>query len=60
MVRGQVDYPMLVLMGGAAMIGSYYGARLTGRVRLDRLLAVMGCVLMVVGAILAWRGIAAL
>ena len=59
MVRGQVDYPMLVLMGGGAMIGSYYGARLTGRVRLDRLLAVMGCVLMVVGVILAWRGVSA-
>ncbi len=58
-VRGQVDYPMLVLMGAAAMIGSYYGARLTGRMRLDTLLAVMGCVLMVVGAILAWRGVSA-
>ena len=41
-IRGQVDYPLLVLMGGAAMAGSYYGARLTGRVRLDTLLLSMG------------------
>ena len=54
-VQGKVDYPLLVLMGGAAMIGSYYGARFTGRVRLDTLIATMGAVLLVVGVLLLWQ-----
>ena len=53
--KGQVDYPLLVLMGATAMAGSYYGARLTGRVRLDTLLLIMGWVLLVVGALLVWQ-----
>lgn len=54
-LRGQVDYPLLVLMGSAAMVGSYYGARLTGRVSLDALITTMGGVLIVVGALLVWQ-----
>ncbi len=54
---GQVDYPLLIAMGAAAMAGSYLGARLTGRVQLNTLIAVMGGVLIVVGALLAWRGV---
>ena len=53
--RGQVDYPLAALMGTSAMGGGYLGARLTGRVGLDRLLMTMGLVLMVVGALLIWR-----
>ena len=30
-VEGEVDYALLVMMGAAAMIGSYYGAKLTGQ-----------------------------
>ena len=56
-MRGQVDYALLALMGAAAMVGSYYGAKLTGRVRLNGLLFAMGLVLMVVGALLVWQGI---
>lgn len=56
-IRGQVDYALLALMGAAAMVGSYYGAKLTGRVRLNGLLFAMGLVLMVVGALLVWQGI---
>ena len=37
------------------MAGSYYGARLTGRVRLDTLLLSMGWVLLAVGALLVWQ-----
>ena len=55
-LEGEVDYPLLVPMGIAAMIGSYYGAKLTGRVRLVYLILAMGLVLLVVGAILAVRG----
>jgi uncharacterized membrane protein YfcA len=54
-LQGQVDYPLLVLMGGAAMLGSYHGARLTGRVGLNTLITTMGWVLLVVGALLVWQ-----
>ena len=55
-LKGEVDYTLLVMMGGAAMVGSYYGAKLTGRVRLVNLILAMGLVLLVVGAILTVRG----
>ena len=55
-LQGEVDYVLLVLMGGAAMIGSYYGAKLTGRVQLTSLILAMGLVLLAVGAILTVRG----
>ena len=54
-VQGQVSYPLLVLMGGSAMIGSYYGAKLTGKVSLDTLVGVMGVVMLAVGALLVWQ-----
>ncbi len=57
-LRGDVDVPLLVLMGSAGMAGSLYGATLTGRVKPDRLLKVMGVVLLVVGALLLWRAVA--
>ena len=55
-LQGEVDYVLLVLMGGAAMIGSYYGAKLTGKVQLTNLILAMGLVLFVVGVFLAVRG----
>ena len=55
-VQGQVDYTLLALMGGAAMIGSYYGAKLTGRVRLTMLILAMGVALILVGAVLFVQG----
>lgn len=55
-LEGEVDYVLLVMMGAAAMIGSYYGARLTGRVRLVNLIMAMGLVLLVVGIFLTVRG----
>ncbi len=54
--RGQVDYQLLIMMGAAAMVGSYLGARLTGKVELNTLILAMGIVLMIVGALLSWRG----
>ena len=56
-VHGEVDYSLLVPMGIAAMIGSYLGARLTGRVSLDTLITTMGWVLLAVGGVLLWQGI---
>jgi uncharacterized membrane protein YfcA len=52
--RGQVDYPLLVLMGLTAMVGTYWGARLTGRLRVRELLNLMAAVLFVVGLLLLW------
>ena len=54
-VQGQVNYPLLGMMGAGAMVGSYYGARLTGKVSLDMLIKSMGGVLLVVGALLIWQ-----
>lgn len=53
-VQGQVNYPLRGLMGAGAMVGSYYGARLTGKVSLDALIKTMGVVLLVVGPLLMW------
>ena len=55
-LQGEVDYALLVLMGSAAMIGSYYGAKLTGKVQLTNLILAMGLVLLVVGIFLTARG----
>ena len=55
-LQGEVDYVLLVFMGGAAMIGSYYGAKITGKVQLTSLILAMGLVLLAVGAILTVRG----
>ena len=57
-LRGDLDVPLLVLMGSAGMAGSLYGATLTGRVRPERLLKVMGVVLLAVGLLLLWRAVA--
>jgi len=54
--QGQVNYPLLAMMGAAAMVGSYYGAKLTGRVSLDTLIGAMGLVLLGVGTLLVWQG----
>ena len=54
---GHVDYPIMVLMASAAVVGSYIGARFTGKVTLDRLIKVVGAVLLVVGAMLLVRAL---
>lgn len=53
--HGQVDYPLLVLMGLTGMIGNYSGARLTGTLSLTALLRLMGLVLLAVGTLLLWE-----
>ena len=53
--RGEVDYPILALMGVSGMAGSYYGARLTGRASRRTLLLTMGWVMMAVGLALGWQ-----
>ena len=51
-INSDVDVPLMVFMGSASMGGSFYGARLTGRVRLATLIVIMGLVLVGVGALL--------
>lgn len=59
-IHGQVDWVILALMGPMAMIGSYLGANLTGRVNLNLLILAMGLTLLVVGVLLVWQGVAGL
>jgi uncharacterized membrane protein YfcA len=54
--RGQVDYSLLLIMGTAAMAGSYIGSQLTGRVQLTTLILVIGVIQMAVGVFLVGRG----
>ena len=58
-IKGDVDYQLLILMGAGAAVGSYYGAKLTGKVDLATLVGAMGYVLLAVGVILIWRGVTA-
>ncbi len=58
-IKGDVDYQLLILMGAGAAVGSYYGAKLTGKVDLATLVGAMGYVLLGVGVILIWRGVTA-
>ena len=54
---GHVNYPVMLLMAATAVVGSYIGARYTGRVTLDRLIKVVGAVLLVIGLMLLWRAV---
>ncbi len=53
--QGEVNFPLLAMMGAGAMVGSYFGAKLTGKVNLNTLIGAMGLVLLVVGALLVWQ-----
>jgi uncharacterized membrane protein YfcA len=53
--QGEVNYALLAMMGSGAMVGSYFGAKLTGKVNLNTLIGAMGLVLLVVGALLVWQ-----
>jgi len=56
-LRGQVDYPMAILMAMSAIGGVSIGSMLTGRVGLRSLVGSMAIVLTIVGALMVWRGI---
>ena len=58
-IKGDVDYQLLLMMGAVAAVGSYFGAKLTGKVELATLVGAMGYVLVAVGVILIWRGVTA-
>ena len=52
---GSVDYPMLVIMGSLAMVGTVIGTRLTGSLSLPALLRLMSIVLGMVSILLLAR-----
>ena len=56
-LRGEVDVPLLLALGAAAVLGSAYGASLTGRVNVDTLVRAMAPVLVIVGGLLLWRAL---
>ena len=55
-IHGEVDLPLLLSMASTGMIGSYFGARYTGRVSVRSLVIVLAWVLLAVGVILVVRG----
>ena len=55
--RGQVDYPIMVLLAASAMIGVTIGSRYTGRVSLRGLMMTMGVVMAAIEALLIQRSV---
>ena len=51
---------LLLILGVPAVVGSYIGARLTGRISVNLLLWIMGGLLTVSGIMMLWRGFSAL
>ena len=55
-IQGELDLIVLAVMAVPAMVGTYFGARLTGRISVNGLLLVMAAVLLVVGILLIVNG----
>ncbi len=55
-IHGEVDLPLLLAMASTGMLGSYIGARYTGRVSVRSLVLVLAWVILAVGIILVARG----
>ncbi len=56
-IQGELDLIVLAVMAVPAMVGTYFGARLTGRISVNGLLLVMAVVLLVVGVLLIVDGV---
>ena len=55
-IQGELDLIVLAVMAVPAMVGTYFGARLTGRISVNGLLMVMAAVLLAVGVLLIIDG----
>ena len=55
-IQGELDLIVLAVMAVPAMVGTYLGARLTGRISVNGLLMVMAAVLLAVGVLLIIDG----
>ena len=60
LLNGRLDWTLVALLGSTAIIGSYLGARLTGRINLNILILLMGLALLCAGLLLLWRGASSL
>ena len=56
-IQGELDLIVLAVMAVPAMVGTYIGARLTGRISVNGLLLLMAAVLLVVGVLLIVDGV---
>ena len=56
-IQGELDLIVLAVMAVPAMVGTYFGARLTGRISVNGLLLVMSAVLLAVGVLLIVDGV---
>ena len=56
-INARVEYELALIMGFAAILGSNQGARLTGKVNLNLLLAFMGGILFITGIVMFFRGL---
>ena len=57
LLYGQFDWKLLLILGPTAIVGSYLGARLTGRIDRNLLILIMGAALTGSGIMLLWRSL---
>ena len=60
MLHTRPDLPLLVILLAPAVVGSYMGAKFTGRISVNALLLVMASLLTVSGCMMLWRAANAL
>lgn len=60
MLHARTDLSLLVILLAPAIVGSYLGAKFTGRISVNLLLLVMGLLLTGSGCMMLWRGVSAL
>lgn len=56
-IRGQVDYPLMVCLAVSAMVGVSLGSKYTGRLSEHKLLIIMGIVMALIGTLLIGRAL---
>ena len=54
------DVALLIILLGPGILGSYYGAKFTGRISINLLLLVMGLLLTGSGCLMLWRAVSTL
>jgi uncharacterized protein len=54
-INDNIDYPVLIIIGSAAMIGGYIGARYTNRFSETNIKRIIGLVLIIVAITMFWR-----
>ena len=60
MLHTRPDLPLLVILLAPAVVGSYMGAKFTGKISVNLLLLVMGSLLTASGCMMLWRAASAL